>query len=105
MSGYNRFAVVLCISLAAVAGCSSDNEHFCTRYQYLYQQLGDATLPPYAQLRAALHNEIQSEGGSDKRSEMMLLALDDYYYEVVPYGESPKEYCMRVKRWQQSNSH
>lgn len=87
------------IAVALLGACQSDNEHFCTRYQYLYQQLDDEQLLPYGELKAVLLKDIAKSADQDKRAKMMLMALEDHYAQLVQANESAKDYCMRTQRW------
>lgn len=86
--------------LTLMCSCSSENEHFCTRYQYLYTQLDNKDLLPYTELKSLLLKEIQKNDKPNKKSKMMLLALEDHHIEIIPEGVSSKEFCMSNKRWE-----
>lgn len=90
-------SVGLCFLLA---GCESDNEHFCARYQYVYDQLLVDGLPSYADMRLRLKTDLSDPNKDKDQSRFMLFVLEDWYAEIKPGHESARDFCLRVSRWQ-----
>ena len=92
---------IISISLLAtlLTACTDDNEHFCARYDYLYEQLvSESDLPSYAEMKLSLQHEIDQK--SNDQSKIMLFVLEDFYIDLKPEGEEAFDTCMRLKRWQ-----
>ena len=84
-----------------VAGCESDNEHFCARYQYVYKQLlEEPDLPSYSEMKLQLQHDLEKADHEDDQAKFMLFVLEDWHAEIRPEHEDIREFCMRVKRWQ-----
>ena len=88
--------------LSLLVACESDNEHFCARYDYVYSQLlDDDELPSYGEMRAQLVLDMSDPKKDKQQAKFMLFVLDDWQSELVQPGETPRESCMRIERWQQ----
>ncbi|WP_101757481.1 hypothetical protein [Oceanicoccus sp. KOV_DT_Chl] len=84
-----------------LVACESDNEHFCARYQYVYQQLVDEPdLPTYTEMKQKLLADLSAAKQDDDQAKFMLFILEDWHSEMKPQHEDGREFCMRVKRWQ-----
>lgn len=80
-------------------GCTPDNEHFCAKYSYYYDQLSQPDIMPLAVIRQQLEADIEKH--DRERDKLMLLVLDDKANHLVGIsGEAPAQTCMRLKRWQ-----
>jgi uncharacterized lipoprotein NlpE involved in copper resistance len=88
-------AVVLWLS-----GCASDNEHFCMRYEYLYEQLSDPDVPPYDEIRLQLLMDLNDPKKDHNHAKMMLFVLEEYQLGIKPEDEPAQAYCVRRQRWQ-----
>jgi len=86
--------------ISLLLSCQSDNEHFCARYQYVYEQLLEEDLPPYGEMKQQLLEKIARSKGDGQQSKFMLFVLEDWYSEFKPQGEDPRAFCLRIKRWQ-----
>ena len=89
--------IVLAVSVL-LGACESDNEHFCARYRYVYNQLLVDDLPSYSEMKQQL---IIDMGNPNKREQakFMLFVLEDWYSELKPDNEEPQAFCMRLERW------
>ena len=83
-----------------LSACQSDNEHFCARYSYLYNQLLEPGVPPYADMKRQLQDELSNTQKDQAQAKFMLFVLEDWYSEIKPDGETPQDFCLRIKRWQ-----
>lgn len=82
-----------------LVGCAQDNEHFCAKYSFFYDQLSQQGNLPLEVIRQQLEADIEKHGR--ERDKMMLLVLDDKENRLVGVrAESPAQTCMRLKRWQ-----
>ena len=86
----------MCVFFVA---CSSENEHFCVRYEYVYTQLDDPSLPSYSELKQQLQMDILEKSKDNDHEKFMLFVLEDYRAEAKPHNISPKDYCLQAKRW------
>lgn len=91
--------ISISLLIALLSACTDDNEHFCARYDYLYEQLvSEPDLPSYAEMKLSLQQEIAQK--SNDQSKIMLFVLEDFYIGLKPEGEEAFDTCMRLKRWQ-----
>lgn len=95
-----KSTIALLVSLQLLAACESDNEHFCARYQYVYEQLLEDDVPPYQEMRQQLLANRDNPNKDQAQARFMLFVLEDWRAELKLPQESAKEFCMRVKRWQ-----
>lgn len=94
---FARLLIALFVLL--LSACADDNEHFCARYDYLYEQLlSEDDLPSYAEMKQSLQHKIAKNGND--QAKMMLFVLEDFYLQLKPDGEQAFDTCMRLKRWQ-----
>ena len=80
-----------------VVGCTPENEHFCAKYSYFYDELSEPGLLPYRDIKQQLEKDIK-ESNKD-RDRLMLMVLEDKKSDVFGYKESASEYCLRAGRW------
>ncbi len=92
---------VLVFILLLMVGCESDNEHFCARYQYVYDQLLEDDIPPYGEMKEQLMANLVDPKKDEQQAKFMLFVLEDWYSEFKPEHESSQDFCLRIKRWQQ----
>lgn len=91
--------LLVSLSLLLISACADDNEHFCARYNYLYEQLStEQDLPTYGEMKQTLLAEIAKDG--NEQSKMMLFVLEDFHIALKPGGEDAYDTCMRLQRWQ-----
>lgn len=90
---------LLWATLLLLGGCESDNEHFCARYAYVYNQLQDESLPSYAEMRARLFQDLKNPDKKKEQVQFMLFILEEWNNGIKPEGEDPREFCMRTQRW------
>lgn len=83
-----------------LAGCESDNEHFCARYNYLYQQLLEDGNPSYGEMKQQLTATLNDPQKDKDQPRFMLFVLEDWYSEIKPAHETAKDFCLRLQRWQ-----
>ncbi len=95
-----RFLLTLIIVLSLVA-CESDNEHFCARYQYVYDQLLEEGNPSYLEMKQQLQENSRNPKKNTQQAKFMLFVLEDWNLELKSEGEGSREFCMRSKRWLQ----
>lgn len=93
--------LLIIILLLPLLSCESDNEHFCARYKYVYNQLLDDDLPPYGEMKQQLLENMSNPKKEKEQAKFMLFVLDDWYFELKPEGEETKAFCMRINRWKQ----
>lgn len=93
-----RMVAVVFFVLALLA-CGSDNEHFCARYQYVYNQLLEDDLPSYDEMKPQLIANMNNPKKDKEQAKFMLFVLEDWRSEIKPPSEPVKDFCMRVKRW------
>lgn len=95
-----RKQFLLAITILAMVGCESDNEHFCARYQYLFRQLLDQKdLPSYAEMRAQLLRDMKNPNKKTEQAQFMLFVLEDWNNGLLAEGQQPRELCMQLQRW------
>lgn len=93
--------LVILIGVFFIVSCESDNEHFCSRYSYVYKQLHDPQLPSYSEMKAQLMAEIKQKKDDNDQPKFMLFVLEDFHNGINPGNEDPQQFCLRVQRWQQ----
>ena len=49
--------ILLLLLFIMLSACESDNEHFCSKYEYVYKQLNDPELPTYGEMKEQLEHE------------------------------------------------
>ncbi len=91
---------LLLIVVLLLAACESDNEHFCARYQYVYNQLLEDDLPTYSDMKSQLMENLANPKKDKEQARFMLFVLEDWYSEIKPATEDTREFCMRIQRWQ-----
>lgn len=88
-----RLIVVLSVFLMA---CTDNNDHFCAKYGYYYEQLEKPGLPPYSEMKAGIEEKIAN---GDESALMMKFVLNDFRRSNKPKNETPKAFCMRRQLW------
>ncbi len=91
---------MLLLMLFLLTACESDNEHFCARYQYVYNQLLEDDIPPYGEMKQQLMENLATPKKDKDQARFMLFVLEDWYSELKPGHEDSREFCMRIKRWE-----
>lgn len=89
--------LLLFLMSALLVACTPDNEHFCQKYSYFYDELSEPGILPYRDIKQQLEKDIK-ESNKD-RDRLMLMVLEDKNNDVFGYKESAAEYCLRAKRW------
>ncbi|MFT5692758.1 MAG: hypothetical protein ACI92E_002094 [Oceanicoccus sp.] len=95
-----RFLLML-MTLLMLLACKSENEHFCARYQYVYDQLLADDNPSYSEMRQQLQLNVEDQKKNNHQAKFMLFVLEDWNLEIKPEGEDSKDFCIRSKRWEQ----
>lgn len=88
------------IAVVLMAACETDNEHFCARYQYVYDQLLEDGLPSYGEMKQQLLADIDNPKKEQEQAKFMLFVLEDWYSGAKPEGEPSKDFCMRFSHWE-----
>lgn len=83
-----------------VACGESGNEHFCAKYSYFYKELTEPGVLPFMSLRRSLNKEL-SDLSKREDAKIALFVMSDIDRGLKRSSESPQEYCMRRKRWEQ----
>lgn len=91
---------LLLMAVLLLAACESDNEHFCARYHYVYNQLLEDDIPSYGEMKSQLMERLINPQTDKQQARFMLFVLEDWYSEIKPMREDPREFCIRIKRWQ-----
>lgn len=99
LSGKRAVVMGCCIVLLLLAGCESSNEHFCARYQYLYDQLLEDDVPSYGEMKLQLMDVLDDPDKDKDQARFMLFVLEDWRSEIKPQHESSQAFCMRTQRW------
>ena len=94
-----RLACLLLL-LPLLAACEANNDHFCARYRYVYNQLLEEGVPSYGEMRPQLIASLSDPKKDKEQAKFMLFVLEDWYSEIKPVDESAEDFCMRIKRWQ-----
>ena len=94
------YRLVILAAAVFLAGCESENEHFCSKYSYFYKELTAPGILPVRELRAQLEGEKKSGGSDRERANMALFVLTDIDRKMKPDNESARDYCLRRKRWE-----
>jgi hypothetical protein len=87
----------LLIGSIALTACTPDNEHFCAKYSYYFDELSAPGILPYKDIKQQLEKEIKKSNRDKDR--LMLMVLEDKHNDVFGYGESAAQYCMQSERW------
>ena len=91
--------LLISLFMALLSACGDANEHFCARYNYLYDQLtSESDLTSFTEMKQSLLEKIANDD-SDK-AKMMLFVLEDFHIAIKSEGEEAFDTCMRLKRWQ-----
>lgn len=89
--------VWLSLSTLLVVSCTPDNEHFCAKYSYYYDELSQPGILPLADIKQQLESAIKKSGS--EKDKLMLLVLEDKEKGLIRHNEAAIEYCMRAERW------
>jgi hypothetical protein len=95
-----RLISIILFFSVIVAGCESDNENFCARYQYVYKQLLADDLPDYSEMKQQLMINLVDPKKDEQQAKFMLFVLEDWYSDLKPIDEPVVDFCLRIKRWQ-----
>jgi hypothetical protein len=96
----NKKLLLLLPLLSVVLACTSDNEHFCMRYEYVYEQLEDPNAPPLAEIWEQLEMDLKDPDKDHNHTKMMIFVVKEFETGLKPEDESSQDYCMRRERWQ-----
>ena len=95
----HRLVFLLLLPFLLLA-CESDNDHFCARYRYVYDQLLEEGVPGYGEMKGQLLENINNPKKDKEQAKFMLFVLEDWYSEIKAVDEPAQDFCLRVKRWQ-----
>ena len=93
-------ALLLLLLSTLILACESDNEHFCARYRYVYDQLMADDVPPYGEMKQQLIDNLSNPKKEKEQARFMLFVLEDWYSGFKPEHEATQAFCMRIKRWE-----
>ena len=93
-------SIVVISMVVLLSACEPDNEHFCARYQYVYDQLLEDGLPSYGEMKQQLLADIDNPKKEQEQARFMLFVLEDWYLGAKSDTESSKDFCMRLSRWE-----
>lgn len=92
--------LLLVLLIFGIQGCGeSGHEHFCSKYQYLHGKLTEPGVLPFMTLKRMLRQELNDPGKRDD-AKMALFVISDIERGVIREKESPRDYCLRRKRWE-----
>ena len=91
--------LLLLLSVLVLTACTSDNEHFCMRYKYMYDQLDEPDMLPFSVIRNRLLDELDDPNKDHNYTRVMLFVLAEYQSSIKPEDEDAQDYCMRRERW------
>ena len=97
-----RLAIVPIIAVSVIA-CSGGDQLYCSRYQYLYNQLLEDDAPPANIIRLAIAKDRQDPSKDQNELDFMEQVLNDFSAELKPNDMSPKEFCLKNKRFKHSS--
>lgn len=88
--------LLLCQVLLA---CSGGDQLYCSRYQYLYNQLLEEDAPHENILRLAIAKDRKDPDADQNELDFMEQVLNDFSANLKPNALSPKEFCLKNKRF------
>ncbi|WP_299979549.1 hypothetical protein [uncultured Pseudoteredinibacter sp.] len=94
-----RAVILLLIVLGLQACGESGHEHFCSKYQYLHGKLTEPGVLPFLTLKKMLREEL-NEPAKREDAKMALFVISDIERGLIRGDESPRDYCLRRKRWE-----
>lgn len=93
-------AALLLASIVALQGCGeSGHEHFCSKYQYLHGKLTEPGVLPFLTLKKMLREELNDPAKRDE-AKLALFVIGDIERGTLRGNETPRDYCLRRKRWE-----
>lgn len=90
------FISLLCLILFA---CSGGDQLYCSRYQYLYNQLLEEDAPHENILRIAIAKDRKDPSADQNELDFMEQVLNDFSAGLKPDELTPKEFCLKNKRF------
>lgn len=94
-----RRAVQLILIVFLLPACSGGDQLYCSRYQYLYNQLLEDDAPPEKILRLAIAKDRRDPSKDQNELDFMEQVLNDFSAELKPADQSPKDFCLKNKRF------
>ncbi|GAA6153850.1 hypothetical protein [Pseudoteredinibacter isoporae] len=92
--------LLLAVLIAGLQACGeSGHEHFCSKYQYLHGKLTEPGVLPFMTLKRMLRQELNDPSKRDD-AKMALFVISDIERGVIRESETPRDYCLRRKRWE-----
>ena len=82
--------------------CDSGDHLYCSRYQYLYNQLLEHDAPQVRVLRQAIERARKDPGADQHELDFMEQVLNDFTAGVKPKGMAPQAFCLQERRYQAS---
>ena len=80
-------------------GCGGGDHLYCSRYQYLYNQLLESDAPPELVIRAAIAEEMSKPAANKGELVFMEQVLNDFVKKLKPADQSPRDFCLKNKRY------
>lgn len=90
-------AVILLLALQACSG--GGDQLYCSRYEYLYNQLLESDAPPELIIRQALKEERAKVDANHAELVFMEQVLNDFVGKLKPDAMSPRDFCLKEKRF------
>lgn len=91
-------SLFLLVFLLSACG-ESGQEHFCSKYQYLHNQLSEPDVLPFPILKRQLRDELNDENKRED-AKMALFVISGMERGQQRANETPRDYCLRAKRWE-----
>lgn len=93
--------VWLRVSLLAMflLSCDSGDHLYCSRYQYLYNQLLEHDAPQVRVLRKAIQQARQDPDADMHELDFMEQVLNDFSAGAKPKGMPAQAFCLQERRY------
>lgn len=92
--------ICLLFLLTVLLSCESDNEHFCSKYQFYFNRLTEPGVLPFSQLKPQLKKDLKKNSKAADDAKMALFVIQDIEIGLKKDSETARDYCMRRQRWQ-----
>jgi len=94
----NRLLFFLLVSLVLQA-CGGGDHLYCSRYQYLYNQLIESDAPAELVIRQAIAEERAKPDAKQDELAFMEQVLNDFVKQIKPKDMAPRDFCLQEKRY------
>lgn len=96
----SKYLVVI-LSILFIVACDGGDPLYCSRYQYLYNQLLEQDAPSERTLRKAIARDRLDPSKDQFELDFMEQVLNDFIAGEKPDTMTPQEYCMENERYKQ----